>query len=297
MDENLVTVFTPTYNREYILDKCYKSLCSQLNKNFQWLIVDDGSVDHTEKLINYWIQENKISIKYIKQINGGKHLAHNTAITACRTEIFVCVDSDDYLTEDAVDEIYRNWEYVKSDNNLAGIIALKGFSKMQPVRTRMPRDVKKSSIFDLYDKHNFKGDTMLIFKTSILKEYLFPIFEGEKFVTEATIYDKISQKYSMLLVDKILYLCEYLSDGYSQNLLSVHKSNPKGYMFYLSQRVEYANDFKSRYKASSHYIAGCIRIGKLNYLKFCKYKFISTIAFPKSIIIYVKPFIKSKILR
>lgn len=292
-----ITIFTPTYNRGYILSRCYDSLCNQTNKEFQWLIVDDGSTDNTEVIVNSWIKESKISIKYIKQSNGGKHVAHNTAVNACGTEIFVCVDSDDFLVEDAIDVIYGNWEQVENDDDLAGIIALKGFSKTKVVGKRMPNGIIKTSIFELYDKYKFKGDTILIFKTNILKHYLFPVFENEKFVTEAAIYDIISQNYKMILVDKILYLCEYLNDGYSKNLLSVHRKNTKGYMFYLSQRVEFANNLYSKYRACAYYVSGCIRVRRLNYLRSCKYRFLCIIALPKAVMIFVKPFIKSWLLK
>lgn len=289
----MITVFTPTYNRGYVLKKCYESLCSQTNLDFEWLIVDDGSTDDTEDLVNSWKKDNKISIIYIKQLNGGKHVAHNTAVKYCKTNIFVCVDSDDYLTDDAIEIIYNNWEKIKNHESMAGIVALKGFSKAHVVGTRMPIGLKKSSLFDLYDKHKFKGDTILIFKTKILKEHLFPTFKDERFVTEATVYDRISQNYEMLLVDKILYLCEYLNDGYSNNLIKVHRNNPKGYMYFLSQRVEYATSFREKYKASAYYVAGIFRIGRLRYLKSCKYKVISMIALPKALVIFVKPFIKT----
>ena len=63
--KKLLTIFTPTYNRGYILHQLYNSLLLQTNINFQWLIVDDGSTDTTKELVEKWISENRISIKYI----------------------------------------------------------------------------------------------------------------------------------------------------------------------------------------------------------------------------------------
>lgn len=229
--ENL-TIFTPTYNRGYIIRQCYESLCRQSNKNFVWLIVDDGSTDNTEQIINSFINEDKIKIIYFRQKNSGKHVAHNTGVLMCETEIFVCVDSDDYLSDDAVQLIYDTWDKVGNDKSLAGIVALRGKSHNELLGTPMPDNIEKSSIFDLYDKYKFKGDTILVFKTDILKKYLFPVFEGEKFVTEAVIYDQISQEYDMALLNRVLYFCEYLDDGYSKNILSIHKKIRKGICFF-----------------------------------------------------------------
>uniref|UniRef100_UPI002175FEAF glycosyltransferase family 2 protein n=1 Tax=Bacillus thuringiensis TaxID=1428 RepID=UPI002175FEAF len=202
--ENL-TIFTPTYNRGYLIQRCYESLCRQSNKNFVWLIVDDGSTDNTEQIINSFIKEKKIKIIYFKQKNSGKQVAHNTGVLMCTTKIFVCVDSDDYLSDNAVQLIYDTWDKIESDRKLAGIIALKGNNFSEVVGTEMPKNIEKSSIFNLYEKHKFKGDAMLVFKTDILKKHLFPVFEGEKFITEAVVYDQISQKYEMKLLNEVLY--------------------------------------------------------------------------------------------
>lgn len=296
MTSSKITIFTPTYNRRNILKNCYKSLCNQTNKNFIWLIVDDGSKDNTEELVENWIREKKVEIKYIKQKNSGKHVAHNTAVNFCWTDIFVCVDSDDYLTEDAVEVIYENWDRVESDSQLSGIIALKSYSNGKLVGTRMPENINICPLSDLYSKHKFKGDTMLIFKTAVLKNYLFPVFLDEKFVTEAVIYDQIDQNHKMLLLDKVLYICEYLNDGYSKNLKYVHRANPNGYNYFLNQRIKFAKSIKEKYIATSYYLAGNWIIKKRPSLKNFEYKLLYIMAIPKAIIIFIKPLIKNKLI-
>ncbi|MFJ7817588.1 glycosyl transferase family 2 [Bacillus toyonensis] len=294
--ENL-TIFTPTYNRGYLIQRCYESLCRQSNKNFVWLIVDDGSTDNTEQIINSFIKEKKIKIIYSKQKNSGKQVAHNTGVLMCTTEIFICLDSDDYLSDNAVQLIYDAWDKIESDRELAGLIALKGKNSSEVVGTEMPDNVERSSIFKLYDKHKFKGDAMLVFKTDILKKHLFPVFEGEKFITEAVVYDQISQKYEMKLLNKVLYFCEYLDDGYSKNIQSVHRENSKGYMYFLEQRIENAKDLKSKYKAVSYYIAGCLEIKSISAYMNCNFGFLKFIALPRGLIIYMKPIIKNKLVK
>ena len=177
----MITVFTPVYNRRYILEKCYQSLLHQTNKNFKWLIVDDGSTDQVEDLITQWIEEKKIAIHFIRQENGGKHVAHNTGVLNCDTDLFICVDSDDYLTDDAIELVYKYWDMIKNNQQLAGIAMLRKYQNGQLMSTHMPKGIDSSTLYDLYENYHFKGDLALVFRTEILKKYLFPQFENEKF--------------------------------------------------------------------------------------------------------------------
>lgn len=297
MNNGGLTIFTPTYNRGYIIKNCYESLCSQTNKNFVWLIVDDGSTDNTEKLVETWKKERKISIIYKKQKNAGKHVAHNTGVMNCNTEMFVCVDSDDYLTENAVEIIYEHWKKIESNYSLAGMIGLKGYANGKLTGTRMPQDIGKCKISDLYQKYSFKGETIIVFRTEILKENLFPVFDGERFVTEAVVYDKIDQEHEVLLIDHLLYICEYLDDGYSRNILKVHRESPKGYIYFLTQRVGYAKTLSDRYTAIAYYLAGCWKVKYKKPIKASDNKLLCVIAFPKAFIIFMKPFIKNILIK
>lgn len=105
MVKHTLTIFTPSYNRAYTLHKCYESLKKQSSKDFLWLIIDDGSTDNTKELVDSWIDENIIEIKYHYQNNQGMHGAHNTAYELMDTELNVCIDSDDYMPDDAVEKI------------------------------------------------------------------------------------------------------------------------------------------------------------------------------------------------
>src|SRR5690554_282230 len=124
-----LTIFTPTYNRGDLIVRVYRSLCQQTCKNFEWLIVDDGSTDHTRTIVAQWIKDKKINIRYIYQQNGGKMRAHNTGVKNSNTELFLCVDSDDYLVENAVEEISDLWCRVKNEK-ISGIVALKGYDEL-----------------------------------------------------------------------------------------------------------------------------------------------------------------------
>lgn len=253
-----ITVFTPTYNRAYILDRVYKSLVNQTNKSFVWLIIDDGSTDNTESLVKEWIKKDEIEIKYYKQKNGGKQRAHNKAVELTNTELFICLDSDDYFTENAIEVLLNSWKKIKDRAKVAGIIALKGLDEKNPIGTYMPQNVTFSTLRVLYDKHGFKGDTALLYRTKILKRFPFKVAEGEKFIGEDYVYDQIDQNYKMYLLNEIIYICEYLDDGYTSNVKELIRNNPKSYMLLNKQKVTFSEDIKNKFINTVKYLVGGI---------------------------------------
>ncbi|WP_214830353.1 glycosyltransferase family A protein [Exiguobacterium sp. s56] len=289
-----LTIFTPTFNRKHTLHKLYESLLNQTNLDFEWFIVDDGSSDNTQELIKSWIKKNKINIKFHRQDNSGKHVAHNYGVINCETEIFVCVDSDDQVTKDFVSTIYTIWPRVNQQASLAGIIALKGNVNNMRIGTSMPTSLKSCSISELYSKQKFKGDATLIFKTLCLKKYLFPVIDGEKFMTEGVVYDQLSKDYEMLLLNKIIYICEYLEDGLSANIDLVHKKNPKGYIFYLSQRIDLSVNLWNKILFSAWYLVGIWRIGYKPSPEERKHGAHITLAYPLAILLLIRQNYKRK---
>jgi len=281
-----ITIFTPTYNRAYILKRCYESLKKQTHKKFTWLIVDDGSSDDTEEIINEWMREEKINIKYYKKSNGGKSSAHNLGVKKTETELFVCVDSDDYITDNAIEEILKFWNNCK-DNSIAGIVALKGHNSNKPLKTYMPVDKKKLKLFNLYNKHGFQGDAMLIYKTAILKKNLFPEIDGEKFVPEAYVYDQIDRNYDLILLNKVLYICDYLDDGYTKNFKKVIVQNPKGYAKFYAQRMEICDTFYLKFRSATLYVLGNLIAKNRNFIKCSPKKLLTIIAIPSAITIFI----------
>lgn len=231
-----LTIFTPTYNRAELLLDLYKSLCEQINKNFLWLIIDDGSSDNTKELVNKWKKENKIEIQYIYQKNSGKHVAHNKAVELCNTELFVCVDSDDILTNNAVEIIINYWK--NDSNNEIDFVAYcsrRGDLSGNPTGKRWIDDKRKISFFDLYEKHKYRGELVLIWISRILKQYSFPVFENEKFVTENVLYYQISYDKPIKLINDVFYLFEYKQDGYTKQGEKLYYKNPYGYAIYRYQ--------------------------------------------------------------
>lgn len=291
----MITVFTPTYNRAELLARCYQSLLKQTDKTFKWLIVDDGSNDNTEELARKWKEQGKIDITYIKQKNGGKHVAHNTGVLACQTELFICLDSDDFLSEDAIHYIRLHEQEVLEDKQLGGIAFLKGDELGKLMGSHMPNNVRQASIKALYEQQHFKGELALVFKTDVLKQYLFPVFEGEKFVGESVVYDQISKGYDMLLEDHVIYLCEYRIDGYTTNVTKLYAKNPRGYIYFLNQNIQLAEGIKEKIMATSLYTAGCWRIRYRKWFTESKWKRLIILVIPLAVIKYIKVEIKTRL--
>lgn len=247
-----LTVFTPTYNRAYMLPELYASLCRQSCRDFVWSIVDDGSTDGTDSLVKGWMAQGKVAIRYERQENGGKMRAHNRGVRNCDTPLFVCVDSDDYVPDNFVERVQAFLPSIDSDASLAGIVAYKSCRENPEgefrIRCRFPYG-GTSTLGRLY-KSGFHGDTTLVFKTEVLRNYPFLEVEGEKFSPETYAYDRIDRSYSYLLVDEAWMLCTYMPDGYTREEDALWARNPGGVALYYNQRAEFTDTYLSREKIS-----------------------------------------------
>lgn len=231
-----ITVFTPTYNRAHTLPHLYESLQKQTFQDFEWLIVDDGSIDNTENLVADWCcQENNFLIRYYKQTNGGKHRAINRGVALSKTELFFIVDSDDRLTEDALETILQQVDSIPSDmiSQFAGVCGCRGYSESVLIGTTFDGQVIDCTSLNR-SRHGITGDKAEVFFTHILKKYPFPEYEGEKFVTECVVWDTIAEAgYVLRYFNQIIYLCKYLEDGLTHQGLDLYYRNPQGYGHYL----------------------------------------------------------------
>lgn len=217
MQKKLITIFTPTYNRGYTLNKCYESLCRQNFKDFEWLIIDDGSSDNTEEIINRFSDEKLITIRYYKQENQGKHVAINYGVSLAQGELFFIVDSDDYLTENALEIIEKNWVEV-DDKDIVGIGGRCKFinSINKPFNFKGDYHDQDAVKFNLVENNN--QDKAEVFTTNIMRKYPFPVIKGEKFMTEAVVWYKMAEDgYKLRWINQDLYVAEYQDDGLTKN--------------------------------------------------------------------------------
>jgi len=216
----MLTVFTPTYNRAYIIKNLYESLLRQTNKDFEWLVVDDGSTDDTRELIQSFIDEEKIPVRYFYKPNGGKHTAINLGAKEARGEAFLMIDSDEYLVDDAVEIILTNYEKIRNDDRFTGIIALKKNPRGEIIGGQLSYGARLiCSYWDFWYRYKIKNDGIELYKTSVVREFPFPEIEGERFLAEGIVANRAAYKYPLTLFLLVpLSVCEYLEDGLSSHL-------------------------------------------------------------------------------
>ena len=246
MKEIKLTYFTPTYNRANLLSILYQTLCKQTNKNFIWLVVDDGSTDNTKEVVEGFINENIIQIDYHYKENGGKNTAIDYSNQVCTTEYIACIDSDDYLEEKTTEVLYSKFDLCKNNE----IVGLVGPRKMLNEGMDYRWDIDNKIMY-FYDISKYIGnipDTFLIFKTNIVKQFSFPKFKEEKFITESVLYNKFFYDYKFLVFSEKLYISEYMADGYTNQGLRLFVKNPKGYAYALKQNTSIAINIKQGFK-------------------------------------------------
>lgn len=258
---NKLTIFTPTYNRANLLPNLYKSLVKQSNKNFIWLLIDDGSTDETEQLASEWQKlKNSFKIEYVKKENGGKNTAIDLSNQLCQTEYIMCVDSDDYLTSDAVDKIYKEIDKICKKTDVCGIVTRRSHSNGAPFQTNWPNeDFKELYFYELSRKYGYSADTCLIFKTDIISRYHFPKIDGENFITESVFYNQFIHDYRILASRNLYYVAEYMPDGYTNQGMSLFFRNPQGYLYSIKQNLHVAikngYSFRTKCALSANYYA------------------------------------------
>jgi len=263
-----ITVFTPTFNRAYCLYQVYESLLRQTSTNFTWLIVDDGSTDNTKELVDLWIDENKISIQYVFQENQGMHGAHNTAYENIKTELNVCVDSDDYMPDNAIELIENKWNKVSGNKNIAGIVGIDIFKDGTIVGKPLPETIASSTLYDLYNKYKITGDKKLVLRTDVVKKYpKYPIFKRERFVPLGVLYLMIDQDYELACLNKPLCVVEYLPDGSSLNIFKQYKNNPQGFRYSRIIELKHISNKKIKLLKVLHLISSTLFIGDYQFFK------------------------------
>ena len=247
-----LTIFTPAYNRAHTLERTYKSLCRQTCHDFVWLIVDDGSTDNTRDIVSTWINEKVIDIKYVYQENQGMHGAHNMAYRNIETELNTCIDSDDWMPDDAVSKIIDFW-CSNGSNEYAGLVGLDMTEDGQIIGTRFSES--HVNMTNYYDQGG-RGDKKIVYRTDVIKKYPeYPLFPGEKYVSLASKYFMIDQDYELLTLNEPLVIVEYQQDGSSLNMWKQYWRNPRGFLYDRKLVLSSKPKLLKRFKYCIHYIS------------------------------------------
>ncbi len=271
--EHLITILTPTYNREVELQKLYESLKNQTVKDFFWFVVDDGSTDNTEKYIDEILRENKLEIEYIKKQNGGKHTALNEGISRVKTELTFIVDSDDFLPCTAIETIMRYHEKYRDLHGLCGYSFLRVYPDGSVNEAFYSENEKIDTYVNARINAGIGGDKAEVFFTDILKKYPFPVFEKEHFLPEDLVWVKMSGPYKMVHINECVYISDYLEGGLTKSGRKLKLKSPIGM---TARSVVYLEDntvnFKTKCKMSLLYQIYANQCGKNQAVKVKNWK-------------------------
>ena len=260
-----LTIFTPTYNRAYCLHKGYEALCRQTCKDFVWIIIDDGSTDNTRELVESWLRkDNGFAIHYVYKENGGMYTGYNKAISIAETELTVCVDSDDYMPDDAVEKILTYWS-VHRNEGYAGIIGLDAFESGEILGDKFPEQ-KSINLIDLaIGKYKLNNrDRKIVVRTDLYKSVA-PMkeFPEEKDFNPHIMHLQISQKYDFLVMNEVLCVVEYQLDGMTNTVWKQYLRSPRSFREtrLFDMAIKEAPLFYT-IKKTIHYVSSCILSGE-----------------------------------
>jgi glycosyltransferase involved in cell wall biosynthesis len=280
----ILTVFTPAYNRADLLPRCYESMRRQTNQNFIWMIIDDGSTDNTREIVHLWQQENTpFKVEYYYKENGGLHTAYNEAIKNIETPLCVCIDSDDFMPDDAIEKILSFWKANASDK-YAGIVGLDYYLNGNVIGDKLP-NLKSINLIDLMlRKYKIKnGDRTIVVRTELYKKHApMKIFPGEKNFNPHYMHLQISKEYDFLVLNENLRFVEYQPNGMSHSMLKQYTNSPRSFAESRKLYLNFVNTpFLFKFRHSIHLVSSCILYGNIkDSFKGHKHKFIVFLALP-----------------
>ena len=233
---SLITIFTPTYNRITTLPQLYESLCNQSCLDFEWLIVDDGSIDGTGDLIQSYINSNSpFPIQYVFQENRGKAAAINRAVSIIKSSFIYFMDSDDYLPREAIRNVIPYLNEINDDERFCGVTGMRIHEDGTPIGSLIPNPILDTDYLSFRFNYKAQGDYAEIIKTALMKQYPFPIYNGEKFCTETVVLFRISRKYLCRYIDCPLRVTEYLPGGLTDTYTKIMLQSPNGSLLHYKE--------------------------------------------------------------
>ena len=249
-----VTVFTPTYNRANSIDRVFSSLKKQSYKNFEWIVIDDGSTDNTKQVVEQYIKDGELDIRYIFHENHGKHYAINEAVEMAKGDLFLIADSDDEFLDNSLEVFVDEWSKIPKEKRkrYKGITCRCVDTNGNMIGNKpIPQPYIDMSELDFKYKYGYKGELWGIIRTDIMKEFPFPILVGLRFYPESVVWDKMAEKYLTRYIDtslRILYADQ-------ENATTVANKN---------------NRFKENYILWKHYLNDLWRFRKFDRISFLK---------------------------
>ena len=290
-----LTIFTPTFNRQPLLPRLYESLKSQTNKDFIWMVIDDGSTDETEEVVKKFRAENEIEILYFYKENEGMHSAHNVAYEKITTPWNTCIDSDDQMHVNAVEIINREIEKV-TDERCYGLVGLDADLDGNILGQKIPAFLSEIKMMELASVHGITGDKKLVYKTLIMKSLPpYPIFKGEKLVPLS--YKSLeaeNRNFYLQPLNEILCLVEYQDDGSTKNMLQQYRRNPRGFAFVRRAKLNAEINLKEKVKSAIHLVSSTFFTGDFKNLFTTQNSALVIASIPAGILLHLYIRLKTK---
>lgn len=251
-----ITILTPTYNRASLLPRLFDSLLRQTNKDFEWIVVDDGSTDDTREVVANLKEKcgGAFPIGYVYKANGGKHMAINIGAERARGELLFIADSDDLLTDDALETVENSWHDISDDKSFAGIAGLDiTMDTREVIGSGLPQEHIDCNAIDIRYRHHVTGDMKEVFRTEVLREFPFPEFAGERFCPEQLVWFRMARRYRLRYINKPIYIADYQPDGITAGITRARMRNPSASMLTYAELTECPVPFLVKVKAAINF--------------------------------------------
>jgi glycosyltransferase involved in cell wall biosynthesis len=242
------TVFTPTYNRAHTLHRAYDSLRAQTFRDFEWIVVDDGSTDNTPELVGEWVKTAAFPIRYFQQPNSGRHIADNLTVREARGELLVSVDSDDALVENALERVWRVWHGIPAIER-AHFIGIVGHCRDQNgnlIGHLFPKDPFDTDFREFaFTYRSFGGQKWQVSRADLSREYLTAEIAGTNYVPEGVTGLQAARKYKIRCVNEVFRIY-YVNDNETGATLTSRRNIAKSapgrtyyYLWLLNHEMDY----------------------------------------------------------
>lgn len=256
MKHPFITILTPTYNRASLLPRLFDSLLRQTNKDFEWIVVDDGSTDDTREVVANLKEKcgGAFPMGYVYKANGGKHMAINIGAERARGELLFIADSDDLLTDDALETVENSWYDISDDKSFAGIAGLDiTMDTCEVIGSGLPQEHIDCNAIDIRYRHHVTGDMKEVFRTEVLREFPFPEFAGERFCPEQLVWFRMARRYRLRYINKPIYIADYQPDGITAGITRARMRNPSASMLTYAELTECPVPFLVKVKAAINF--------------------------------------------
>jgi glycosyltransferase involved in cell wall biosynthesis len=200
------TVFTPVFNGASTIHRVYESLKAQTFRDFEWLVIDDGSTDGTGELIKQWQKEADFPIRYFYQENQGKHIAFNRAVEMAEGELFLPIDQDDATLPEALERLLYHWDSIPPEmrSSFSGVTCLCQDEEGNIVGDKFPQDVMDSDELEMPHKYRVRGEKWGFHRTEILRQFPFPHLPKVGYMPESIVWNAIALQYKKRFINEPL---------------------------------------------------------------------------------------------